>query len=120
MPYSQNAGFVDGKKCLPGTRQKLINEILEWVDKDTPKRVFVLSGQAGMGKSAVAHTVAEFFRAQNRLGSLFCFNRSQKNKINFLFSTISRDLADSDILWRQNLIHAIGPTAIRKSLDPVT
>lgn len=121
MPYAENAGFIDGKKCLPGTREKLINEILEWVDnKDAPERVFVLSGLAGMGKSAVAHTITETLRTQNRLCSLFCFSRSDKDRRNFLFSTISRDLADGNISWRRNLVHAIEVTAIRKSLDPAT
>lgn len=122
MPYASNAGFAAGKRCLPGTRQKLISEILEWVNNyvDTPQRYFVLNGQAGMGKSSVAHTIAEIFRTQNRLGSLFCFSRNDKGRLDFLFSTISRDLADSDVSWQKSLIQVIRETAIRKSLDPTT
>lgn len=120
MPYARGAGFLSTKKCLLGTRQKLIEELLEWVGSDSPERILVLSGQAGTGKSAVAHTVAQIFQKQNRLGSLFCFNRSYKDRIHFLFSTISRDLADGDGLWRQSLAESIDRTAIRRSTDMET
>lgn len=119
MPYARDAGFVSGKRCLPGTRQKLIDDILKWVNDDSG-RILVLSGQAGTGKSAVAHTVADIFQKQNRLGSLFCFDRSYKDRRNFLFSSISRDLADSDILWRKSLVRIIEKTALRTSADPET
>lgn len=118
MPYDPDAGFIPGKGCLPGTRQTLINEILEWVNNDALPQVLVISGQAGTGKSAIAHTVAGLFREQNRLGSIFCFNRSYKDRRNFVFSTIARDLADGDDIWRRELVKAIGKASVRKSKDP--
>lgn len=119
LPYTANAGFQTEKKCLPGTREELIKKILNWVNTDTTQRVLVLSGQAGMGKSAVAHTIYENLRSTDKLTTIFCFNRSDQNRRNLFFSTISRNLAD-DALWLQNLVHPIGETEIRKSLDPTT
>src|ERR1700759_4152395 len=103
LPYERDAGFDSGKRCLPGTRQTFINEIVEWVLNDTSRRILLLSGQAGTGKSAVAYTIAEIFDKQNRLGSLFCFNTSYKDRRKRLFSTISHNLADGDVLWRGEL-----------------
>ncbi|GJJ11210.1 hypothetical protein Clacol_005442 [Clathrus columnatus] len=73
MPYAQNSGYLPEKGCLPGTRQELITEFFDWVKDDVPKRVFLLLGQAGSGKSAVAHTIASVFDEQERLGSFFPF-----------------------------------------------
>lgn len=120
MPYARGAGFISGKRCISGTRQRLIDQIVEWVNNNTSQRILFLSGQAGTGKSAIAHTIADIFRKQNRLGSIFCFNRSYKDRCNLLFSTISRGLADSDVLWRKRLVEVIQDTAIRTSMDPVT
>lgn len=118
IPYDPDAGFIPGKRCFPGTRQTLISEILDWVNSDASPQILVLSGQAGTGKSAVAHTIAGLFREQNRLGSMFCFNRSYKDRRKSFFSTMARDLADGDVMWRKELVKVIQKAADRKSKDP--
>ena len=50
----------EAKKCLDGTRIKILNEIIDWInntDAATPC-IFWLYGQAGKGKSTITHTIA--------------------------------------------------------------
>jgi len=81
MPYANGARFDPDKGCLPGTREKIIEEIIEWVNSpngDDVARVFFLSGVAGSGKSAIAHAIAKLFEQQKRLGSFYCFDRADQ------------------------------------------
>ena len=67
MPYAKGARFDPDKGCLPGTREAIIEEITQWVNSpvgDNISRIFFLSGVAGSGKSAIAHTVAHLFDQQ--------------------------------------------------------
>lgn len=93
------AEYLSGKMCLPGTRVDVLQEIQEWVNYDGPdaKRVLLLTGAAGTGKSAIAHTIAYQFAALDRLGASFAFNRNQKERTpDKLFPTMARDMADFD------------------------
>ena len=107
MPYSGGAGLNKQKLCLEGIREELLKEIVDWIndfEKDTP-RIFWLHGPAGTGKSSVAHTIAHQFRQLERLGSCFCFDRSQmaERRHQKVFSTIAKDLANHDRLLRRQL-----------------
>ena len=106
MPYA-SARYAQEKGCLAGTRECFLSEIcdvLNNLDEDAP-RVCLLTGVAGSGKSAVAHSIARLYDGQKRLGSSYCFassdaaSRSPKN----LFSTIARDLADHDPQYKSAL-----------------
>jgi len=77
-------------------------------DSATPP-VLWLHGQAGRGKSAIAHTIA--LQAQNlgMLGSCFCFScaRHHEGLHLKLFTTIARHLADHNLHLRQILAEVI-------------
>jgi hypothetical protein len=123
MPYAKGAGYDPKKGCLQGTREKVIDEICQWVnrDGDDVPRMFLLIGVAGTGKSAIAHTVAQRFDAVGRLGSSFCFDKShqEERRPDNLFSTIARDLADLDPQRRQCLWEVIqGKRALRTTSAP--
>jgi len=111
MPYAKGAGYKPEKECLPETRKAVIDEIIDWVnvpDGDGVPRLFWLSGVAGSGKSAIAHTVARRFYEQKRLGSSFCFDVANPDRgPHYLFSTIAVDLADFDPQWKRSLWHII-------------
>jgi hypothetical protein len=100
--------------CLPGTRETIIAEIIQWVNSpnaDTVPRIFFLSGVAGYGKSAaaIAHAVARQFEQLGRLGSSYCFdraNRANRHPSNLL-STIARDIATIDHQWKVALFNVI-------------
>ena len=104
-------GLNKEKKCLDGTRHEILKEVDDWInDTDaTAPRIFWLHGQAGKGKSAIAHTIA--LQAENRgvLGSCFCFTRVRQHEglHTKLFSTIACDLADRDLRLRRLLAAVI-------------
>ncbi|KAG1868266.1 hypothetical protein DFJ58DRAFT_97924 [Suillus subalutaceus] len=61
--YAAGAGLDSRKRCLPGTRTDILSKIMEWINdsRDDVPRVLWLSGPAGTGKSAIAHTIASSF-----------------------------------------------------------
>ena len=56
----------------------------------------MLFGQAGTGKSSIAHEIARLFDNMHRLTSSFIFLRREQSarKAYHLFTTLARDLAD--------------------------
>ncbi|KAG9313831.1 WD40-repeat-containing domain protein [Chiua virens] len=104
-PYG--AKYTQEKQCHPGTREVLLQEICDILNDPDPHapRVCLLTGVAGSGKSAVAHSIARLYDGQERLGSLYCFSRidvTKQNPRNF-FSTITRDLCDRDPHYKSAL-----------------
>src|SRR6266576_3351813 len=86
----------------------IIKEIIQWVNSpngDDVPRIFLLSGVAGSGKSAIAHTIAKLFYGQKRLGSSYCFARSDQanRRPDNLLSTIALNIADIDEHWKTSL-----------------
>jgi hypothetical protein len=123
MPYACGARFELEKGCLPGTRESFLGEIcdvLNNADEDAP-RVCLVTGVAGSGKSAVAHSIAQLYDGQERLGSSYCFastdtNCTPKN----LFSTIARDLSDHDPQYKSALWQVVKDNrALRTSQSPM-
>jgi len=111
MAYAGGAGLNTTKKCLEGTRTEVLKEIVDWIndpDVNAP-RIFWLHGQAGRGKSAIAHTIALWFKKVGGLGSCFCFarDRQTERREEKMLSTIARDLADRDPAFRRALADAI-------------
>jgi len=111
MVYVDGAGRDTSKRCLPGTREGILSEIKDWVDnigQDAP-RVLWLSGTAGKGKSAIAHTIANWFLERGDPGACFCFDRTREaeHRHEKIISTIARDLADRDPIIRRALASAI-------------
>lgn len=64
-------------QCHPGTREWLTKAIQEWfLDEKRAWDMLWLHGPAGVGKSAVAQSVAEYAAENNRLGAAFFFSRT--------------------------------------------
>ena len=100
MAYAGGTGHDTTKKCLDGTRTEILREIVSWIqdpDVNAP-RIFWLHGQAGKGKSAIAHTITLWLKNSGGLGSCFCFvrDRQAERREEKMLTTISRDLADWD------------------------
>jgi len=107
MAYASEAGLNTTKKCLDGTRGEILQEIVDWIhdsDANAP-RIFWLHGQAGRGKSAIAHMIVLWFKNVGGLGSCFCFARDRQAEYREekIFTIISRDLADHDPAFRRAL-----------------
>ncbi|KAF9441107.1 hypothetical protein P691DRAFT_814806 [Macrolepiota fuliginosa MF-IS2] len=66
-------------RCHPATRRTLRQRIIHWLDTTTVRdtNLLWLYGPAGVGKSAIAQTVAEDCRKEGWLGAAFFFSRSR-------------------------------------------
>jgi hypothetical protein len=122
MVYAQRAGLNTTKQCLPGTRTGILSEIIEWINSsgDSVPRVMWLSGPAGTGKSAIAHTIANWFKETGGPGSCFCFDRQEEadRRHEKIFSTIARDLADRDPGMKRALADAVkGDISLKNTPD---
>ncbi len=84
------------KGCLPGTRTAFLDFIGNWVNDPTSERTLVLFGQAGTGKSSIAHEIARRFDKMHRLTSSYIFLRKERSagEAYHLFTTLARDLSD--------------------------
>ncbi|KAK1217728.1 hypothetical protein PQX77_019600 [Marasmius sp. AFHP31] len=106
-------------ECLPGTREKVIRVIWEWIrSKGKELPICWLSGTAGVGKTAIAMTVAKAVREEGRLVCSFFFFRSdpRRNNPSALVLTIAhglvvtnpscRDLINKRILDNPKILEA--------------
>src|SRR5882757_7107163 len=111
MEYASGAGMNTTKRCFPGTREDILSEIKSWISstgEDVP-RVLWLSGTAGKGKSAIAHTIANWSSEVGCLGACFCFDRTRvaDRRHEKIFTTIARDLADCNPAVRRALADVV-------------
>jgi len=86
-------------------------DIIDWINKsdpDTP-RVLWLHGQAGKGKSAIAHMIANWFKSLGVLGSCFSFAHDQQveHRHEKIFTTVAHDLADRDPTFKRIVAEVI-------------
>ncbi|KAJ8088936.1 hypothetical protein PM082_014183 [Marasmius tenuissimus] len=70
-------------ECLEGTRERLLETIHDWIlAKDQQHPFFWLTGAVGVGKTAIAMTVAKSCEREGRLVSSFFFFRSDPRRNN--------------------------------------
>ena len=98
LPYAEGASWNPNLVCLGDTRKALIEDIITWIhsaDESKSAEIFWLSDVAGAGKTAIAHTIAQYCDSHGLLGSSFFFDRNipDRRTPHKLFSTIVRDLA---------------------------
>ncbi|EAU93311.2 NWD2 [Coprinopsis cinerea okayama7 len=70
-------------RCHAETRRRALETIEHWGTlprADRRKRLFWLHGPVGMGKTAIAQTIAEEFEAKGILGASFFFSRTDPNR----------------------------------------
>ncbi|KAH9484684.1 hypothetical protein JR316_0001583 [Psilocybe cubensis] len=112
-------------QCHPGTRERIIETIMEWIDAPNPeKQALWLYGPAGAGKSAIGHSIAmklqESLECQ-RYGSSFFFAKGAPGRGdgNKLFSTIAYELAMNFPEYRAVLdaVMQDNPTLPTKSIN---
>ena len=77
LPYGQGTDFDTEKGCLPQTRIEILDQIIGWVNDPSSPQVLLLFGQAGTGKSSIAHEIARKFRSLHRLTTSYCFVRGK-------------------------------------------
>ncbi|KAG8692328.1 hypothetical protein FRC08_009843 [Ceratobasidium sp. 394] len=70
---ARHAGYNSDRGCAPGTRERIIDEIVRWSQEDAGGKLLWVHGFTGLGKSSVAASVCQRLKDQNRLAaSFFC------------------------------------------------
>ena len=119
MPYTGGWPFGDEKRCLQGTREDFLDYIVKWVENPESERALVILGQAGTGKSSIAHEIARRFQ-KKCLGSYFAFLRKEqsKDKTYQLFTTLACDLSDRNPAFKLALGRVIkNDSSLRNTRD---
>ncbi|KAJ7208029.1 WD40 repeat-like protein [Mycena pura] len=115
LGYGDGVGFDPEPRCLEGTRTVLLNAIESWIDGDGLARGLILFGQAGTGKSTIAHEIARRYHARHQLTSTFFFNRSSEARSpHHPIITLVRDLSDRIASFESLLLDTLrADTALR-------
>ncbi|THH13419.1 hypothetical protein EW146_g6789, partial [Bondarzewia mesenterica] len=82
-------------RCLPDTRKDILAKIHDWLHDFTVPNILLVMGVPGVGKSAVAATMADKLRRSRFLVSSFAFDRNetlQRTPV-ALWRTVASDLA---------------------------
>ncbi|KAG6826131.1 hypothetical protein H0H92_001037, partial [Tricholoma furcatifolium] len=105
LNVSKDAGRKGSKACLDGTRVALIQRIYDWALDSSGERTLLLSGAAGKGKSAIAHTIAQKLESSDKaIVPFFAFNRSvQDRSSSQLIPTWMKHLADCNTNFLSHL-----------------
>jgi hypothetical protein len=112
LPYARGASWDPSHVCLPHTRDGLLEDIWTWVTA-TPTtgtaEIYWLTGVAGAGKTAIAHSVAQHCSERGLLVSCFFFDckTSGLNDPQALFSTIAYDLCKANSEFAEQVALAI-------------
>lgn len=87
--------YNPGNICTPGTRVVILREVEIWASDFSPPLVASLRGKAGIGKSTVAHTVADSFSNMSCLAASYFFSRdvAMSRPLKNLLPELSRQLA---------------------------
>ncbi|KAG8918910.1 hypothetical protein FRC01_001586 [Tulasnella sp. 417] len=87
----------DAHGCFEGTRKNTLKLICDWIGDESSSTppIFWICGLAGIGKSTIAHTIAEEADLQNQLGASFFFSRSETDRRNpmLVYPSIAYQLA---------------------------
>ncbi|KAJ6597864.1 hypothetical protein B0H10DRAFT_742734 [Mycena sp. CBHHK59/15] len=100
---------IGGSECMPGTRVGVLAELMAWAtDPDSPP-IYLLTGMAGAGKSAIARSFARLLHGQMFLGASFFCSRASETRSNVagIIPSIAFHLALHSPPYAQALIDAI-------------
>jgi hypothetical protein len=118
----RNAGHQAGnhEKCLPGTREAVLRDILLWAKNPRDQNVFWLNGLAGTGKSTIAQSFSEMIASDGSLGASFFCSRDylDRRELKNIFPTLAHQLACRYPHFRSHIVTSIkeDPTLAYASL----
>lgn len=118
----RNAGYQGGHhdKCLAGTRESVLQDILSWAKTPQSQNVFWLNGVAGAGKSTLAQSISETLANDGLLGASFFCSRDylDRRELKNIFPTLAYQLACHYPRFRKCVINVIkkDPTIAHTSL----
>src|ERR1700685_2562924 len=100
-PAMPDASYEFQKKypCDPGTRTEILDDIMEWIDdiSDTARCFFWMSGDPGVGKSAITASIAKACIRRKILWAQFFINRNDARTIDpqLFFPSIAKQMSAS-------------------------
>jgi hypothetical protein len=107
----RNAGYQAGHhdKCLPGTREIVLQDIMSWAKNPRDQNVFWLNGLAGTGKSTIAQSFADTVANDGSLGASFFCSRDylDRRELKNIFPTIAYQLARRFPHFRSHIVRII-------------
>ena len=118
----RNAGYQTGHhdKCLAGTRESVLRDLMLWAKNPQDQNVFWLNGLAGTGKSTIAQSFSEAVAKEGLLGASFFCSRGylDRRELKHIFPTLAYQLAHHYPQFRDNIIPIIknNPTLAHISL----
>ena len=118
----RNAGYQAGHhdKCLPGTRQSVLQDIMHWAINPRDQHVFWLNGLAGTGKSTITQSFSEAIASKRILGASFFCSRDYLDRrvLKNIFPTLAYQLACRYPHFRDHIVTIIkkDPTLAHTSL----
>ena len=87
-----------------GTREWVFDQVSKWLkDKLSNNRAFIISGQAGMGKSTIAAVTCKRFPEHFGACHFFQYNNSRYNNPKFLLQSLASQLCHVIPEYKQNL-----------------
>ncbi|KDR68595.1 hypothetical protein GALMADRAFT_146247 [Galerina marginata CBS 339.88] len=114
-------GLANPPRCHPGTRTTILQSLFVWAqNRVNPSFISWVFGSAGVGKSAIARSLADLLAMDGLLGASFFFFRTadKRNTEKFLFPTIAYQLAYSNPDLQPHIATAVkgNPLILRQSL----
>ncbi|KAG8723753.1 hypothetical protein FRC09_001900 [Ceratobasidium sp. 395] len=105
-----HASFNPNRACMPGTRVRIIDDILAWShDFDSSQRLLWVYGFAGLGKSSIAASVCKRLEEQDVLAASFFCKRDDpaQRDARCALNTIVYGLAMKCSAYKQAVVKAI-------------
>ncbi|PVF92876.1 hypothetical protein CPB86DRAFT_819279 [Serendipita vermifera] len=118
------AGYDPESCCMPGTREAVLNQILDWalrpLEPTTPphiNNIFRLYGPSGVGKTTVVNSLCARLEASGNLGaSFFCRHDDPTLRdARHIFPTLTHQLAQKWEPFRRLVVEELRSNS---SLDP--
>ena len=108
------------ERCLTGTREHILRDIMSWAKNTQDQPVFWLNGLAGTGKSTIAQTFSEMASDGDILGASFFCSRDylERKVLKNIFPTLAYQLACRYPRFRDHLLKVIkrDPSVAHNSL----
>ncbi|KAJ6537883.1 WD40-repeat-containing domain protein, partial [Mycena capillaripes] len=107
--FGTGSAFQGSGECMPGTRVGVLAELMAWATDPHSPSIYVLTGMAGAGKTAIARSFARALDNQRLLGaSFFCSRASEaRSNVGAIIPSLAFHLAWHSELFARALIPII-------------